>query len=116
MRHRARAPKEPVLTRPPDQPHYAAALKYRPGVDNAPIVVASGRGPIAAAIVKLAEEAGVPQHVEPALAKILASLDPGTPIPEETYQLVANILAFIWQMDRKYRPDPAGNLNKKSNG
>lgn len=81
---------------------YAAALRYQPGVDQAPVVVASGKGTIADTILKLATEAGVPHHVEPGLAKILAQLEPGTPIPEETYRLVASILAFIWNVDRHY--------------
>lgn len=84
------------------KPRYAAALQYRPGIDSAPVVIASGRGEIAASIVRLAEESGVPQQVEPALAQLLSSLPPGTPIPEETYQMVASILAFIWRLDRKY--------------
>ncbi len=83
---------------------YAAALRYRPGIDESPVVVASGRGKIAEIIMKLAEEAGVPNHNEPALAKILSKLEPGTPIPEETYQLVAQILAFIWRLDKNYHP------------
>jgi flagellar biosynthesis protein len=86
----------------PSDPKYAAALQYRPGKDQAPIVVASGKGRIAELILKLAAEAGVPNHVEPALAKILANLEPGTPIPEETYQIVASILVFIWRLDKKY--------------
>lgn len=81
---------------------FAAALRYRPGIDQAPVVVASGKGKIAETILNLAREAGVPDHTEPALAKILAKLKPGTPIPEETYQLVATILAFIWRIDKKY--------------
>ncbi len=81
---------------------YAAALRYRPGVDPAPVVLASGKGKIAETILRLAMEAGVPEHTEPSLAKILAELEPGTPIPEETYQLVATILAFIWRIDKKY--------------
>jgi flagellar biosynthesis protein len=81
---------------------YAAALRYRPGVDEAPVVVASGRGKVAETIIKLAEEAGVPNHVEPGLAQVLAKLDPGSPIPPETYQLVAAILAFIWRLDKNY--------------
>jgi len=85
-------------------PKYAAALRYRPGLDQTPIVVASGKGKIADTILRLATEAGVPNHTEPALAKILAKLEPGTPIPEETYQLVASILAFIWRLDRNYHP------------
>ena len=87
---------------------YAAALRYQPGVDQSPVVVAAGRGKIAEIIIKLAEEAGIPNHVEPALAKILAKLEPGTPIPEETYQLVAQILAFIWQMDKNYHKKSEG--------
>jgi flagellar biosynthesis protein len=83
-------------------PKYAAALRYKPGIDQAPVVVAAGQGAIAETIIKLAEEAGVPNHIEPSLAKILSRLEPGTPIPEETYQLVASILAFIWRMDQKY--------------
>lgn len=84
------------------EPKYAAALRYRPGIDQAPMVVASGKGKIAETILRLAAEAGVPNHTEPTLAKILAKLEPGTPIPEETYQLVATILAFIWRMDQNY--------------
>ncbi len=84
------------------EPKYAAALRYRPGIDQSPIVVASGKGKIAETIIRLATEAGVPDHTEPDLAKILAKLEPGTPIPEETYQLVATILAFIWRLDKNY--------------
>jgi flagellar biosynthesis protein len=90
------------------EPKYAAALRYRPGQDQAPIIVASGKGKIAETILKLAEEAGVPNHIEPGLAKILAGLEPGTPIPEETYQLVATILAFIWRLDKHYTGGIAG--------
>ena len=87
---------------------YAAAIRYRAGVDETPVVVAAGRGKIAEIIMKLAEEAGIPNHVEPALAKILAKLEPGTPIPEETYQLVAQILAFIWRLDQNYHNKSEG--------
>jgi flagellar biosynthesis protein len=86
----------------PQKPKYAAALRYRPEINSAPVVVASGRDQIAAAILKLAEEAGVPNRVEPALAEILAKLEPGSEIPEATYQLVASILVFIWRMDQNY--------------
>jgi flagellar biosynthesis protein len=81
---------------------YAAALRYRQGVDKAPIVVAAGQGEIAATILKLADEAGVPDYVEPALAEVLAKIEPGSEIPESTYRLVAAILAFIWSLDGKY--------------
>ncbi len=80
---------------------YAAALRYRPEQDYAPVIVASGCGIIAESILQLAREAGVPNHIEPDLAKILAQLEPGTPIPKETYRLVAEILTFIWSVDRQ---------------
>ncbi|HEY8464272.1 MAG TPA: EscU/YscU/HrcU family type III secretion system export apparatus switch protein [Bacillota bacterium] len=81
---------------------YAAALRYRPAMDRAPVVVASGRGVTAEKILQLAKEAGVPEHQDPALARILARLEPGSEIPEATYQLVASILAFIWRVDHEY--------------
>lgn len=87
------------------QPNMAAALRYRPGQDKAPVVVASGKGEIARQIIRLAEEAGVPTHPEPALAQLLARLELGTAIPEETYQLVAAILAYIWSLDQAYVND-----------
>jgi flagellar biosynthesis protein len=85
------------------KPKYAAALRYRPEIDQAPVVVAAGQGELATVILQLAEAAGVPNQVEPALAEILARLEPGSEIPEATYQLVASILAFIWRLDQKYQ-------------
>jgi flagellar biosynthesis protein len=90
---------------------YAAAIRYRQGKDEAPVVVASGKGQIAELIVKIATEAGVPNHTEPGLAKILAQLEPGTPIPEETYQMVASILAFIWRLDKNYNKTAMAGVN-----
>jgi flagellar biosynthesis protein len=84
------------------KPKYAAALRYRPGIDQAPVVVAAGQGERAALILQLAAAAGVPNHVEPALAEILARLEPGSEIPEATYRLVASILAFVWRLDHQY--------------
>jgi flagellar biosynthesis protein len=81
---------------------YAAALRYQSDRDQAPVVVAAGRGLIAETIIKLATEAGIPNYVEPGLARILSGMEPGTPIPRETYELVAKILTFIWNMDQKY--------------
>lgn len=84
------------------KPKVAAAIRYRPEIDQAPVVVASGKGIIAETILRLAEESEVPHQVEPGLAKILSRLEPGTPIPEDTYRLVASILAFIWNLDQNY--------------
>lgn len=83
-----------------DNVRKAAAVSYRPDKDAAPRVTASGRGAIAEKILDTAQAAGVPVREDPALAEILARLDPGEEIPAETYRAVAEILAFLYRMDR----------------
>lgn len=87
----------------PKPTRFAAALRYKPDQDCAPIVVASGQGDIAETILKIAAAAGIPNYVEPGLAQVLSKIDPGTPIPRETYSLVAEIITFIWKLDREYQ-------------
>ncbi len=83
------------------KPPRAASLAYRPDRDRAPRVTASGRGAVAERIVQVAREAGIPIREDPALAEILSRLDPGEEIPAETYQAVAEILAFLYRLDRE---------------
>jgi flagellar biosynthetic protein FlhB len=77
--------------------HYAVALKYDPE-RSAPIVVAKGKDLIAAKIRRLAGEHGVPIVPDPPLARSLhASVEVGHMIPEELYQAVAQLLAFVYR-------------------
>jgi flagellar biosynthesis protein len=78
----------------------AAALAYKPEKDGAPRVTASGRGRVAEKILEAARAAGIPVQEDPALAEILAGLDPGEEIPPETFQAVAEILAFLYRLDQ----------------
>lgn len=78
----------------------AAALAYKPGTDRAPRVAASGQGRVAERILETAREAGVPVREDPALAEILSRLEPGEEIPAETFRAVAEILAFLYRLDR----------------
>jgi flagellar biosynthesis protein len=78
----------------------AAALRYRAEKDAAPRVTASGQGQIAEKILAVAEAAGVPIQHDPALAEVLSRIDPGDEIPAETYSAVAEILAFLYRVDR----------------
>lgn len=80
-------------------PRQAAALSYEAG-QNAPRVVASGRGQIAERIIAAAQEAGVPVRADPALAQALAALDLGDEIPEALYRAVAETLAWAYRLDR----------------
>lgn len=82
----------------------AAALAYRPEKDAAPRVTASGRGAVAEKIVETARNAGVPVREDPGLAEVLSHLDPGDEIPPETYRAVAEVLAFLYRLDRSSTP------------
>ncbi|MCZ4149357.1 FhlB domain-containing protein [Escherichia coli] len=78
----------------------AVALKYIPGETEAPVVVAKGRGKVAEAILEKAKENGVPVQEDAALVEVLSKLDLDEQIPAELYQLVAEILTYIYRADR----------------
>ena len=72
----------------------AIALEYDPE-DEAPRVVASGRGALAERIIKKAEESNVPIHQDDKLADTLSRLDIGDMIPPELYNVVAEVLGKL---------------------
>lgn len=82
-----------------ERPKQAIALSYDPD-DNAPIVVASGRGALAERIIERAKEAKVPVHEDDKLAETLSRLEIGDAIPPELYEAVAEILVFVDAMDK----------------
>ncbi|MDO7789190.1 EscU/YscU/HrcU family type III secretion system export apparatus switch protein [Desulforamulus aquiferis] len=86
------------------KPRVAAALRYRSQQDNAPIVVAAGKGDLAEAIEKLAKENNIPLYKDQHLAKTLTELGLGVEIPQELYQAVALILAHVANLDTKKNP------------
>lgn len=77
----------------------AVALSYDPN-DQAPQVIASGKGELAERIIKRAEEHAVPTYVDEGLAETLMHLDIGDYIPPELYGVVAEILVYVDNMDR----------------
>lgn len=77
----------------------AIALEFDPE-DEAPRVIASGKGEIAERIIEKAKEAAVPVHRDDKLADTLARLDIGDMIPPELYEVVAEILVFVDSMDK----------------
>lgn len=78
----------------------AAALKYSEE-DNAPRVVALGKRETAQRIIDTAKESGVPVYENEALAKSLNKLNLGQEIPRELYEIVAQVLVYIAEMDSK---------------
>lgn len=87
-----------VLTNPT---HFSVALRYRPGTDAAPVVVARGRGDVALSIRELARAAEVPLLEYPQLTRaIYFTARAGRVIPDELFVAVATVLAFVFQLDR----------------
>ncbi|MDD3880360.1 MAG: EscU/YscU/HrcU family type III secretion system export apparatus switch protein [Syntrophomonas sp.] len=80
----------------------AVALRYDMEKDEVPVVVAKGQGFIAEKIKKVAKESGVPLKEDRELADYLMALDLYEEIPTELYAVVAEILAFIYRMDKRY--------------
>ncbi|HDQ15345.1 MAG TPA: hypothetical protein ENN41_11090 [Sediminispirochaeta sp.] len=75
----------------------AVALKYY-GDLPAPFVTAKGKGPTAERMLKLARENGVPVQDSRDLAQLLFAVDLGDFIPEELYELVAQLYAFVLEI------------------
>ena len=80
----------------------AIALRYEED-DKAPKIVASGAGEIARRILELAAQNDIPIQHDDSLVDILGKLDVGFEIPPETYRAVAEILAFLYRTDEKWR-------------
>lgn len=77
----------------------AVALSYEPG-EEAPKIVAVGKGQLAEKIVAAAKESDVPIYRDDKLVKTLSRLEIGENIPSELYEVVAEILVFVDDMDR----------------
>ncbi|MGR3372766.1 flagellar biosynthesis protein FlhB [Pseudooceanicola nanhaiensis] len=93
-----------ILTNPT---HYAVALRYEGGADDAPVCVAKGADLMAAQIRRLAREAGVPIIENRPLARALyevARID--REIPVEHWEAVAAIIAYVLDLGRNVRRDP----------
>jgi flagellar biosynthetic protein FlhB len=83
--------------------HFAVALRYESGKTRAPIVVAKGRDLIAQQIKALATQHGVPVVENPPLARTLySSVSLGREIPYHLYRAVAEVLAFIYRLKRRW--------------
>ncbi len=79
----------------------AVALKYKPGQDDAPKVTAKGTGSVAEKIIDIARKQGIPVKDDPDLVEVLSRLDLDEEIPPELYVIVAELLAFVYSLNRK---------------
>ena len=82
--------------------HFAVALRYKPGRDDAPIVLAKGQDAVALRIVQIAEEHKVAVVENVPLARALyAQAELNQFIPEELYDPVAKVLVYIFKLNDK---------------
>lgn len=87
-----------ILTNPT---HFAVALRYRPGFDAVPIVVARGKDETARAIRELADANAVPILSYPQLTRaIYFTSRTGQVIRDDLFIAVATVLAFVFNLDR----------------
>lgn len=77
----------------------AVALSYEPG-DVAPKILATGKGELAERIIRKGKEENIPLYKDNKLANTLSKLEIGDSIPPELYDVVAEILVFVDDMDR----------------
>jgi len=79
----------------------AAALRYEPKQDRAPKLIAKGQGALAETLIELARQHDIPIRQDKNLLQILSRLDLSEEIPPEVYQVVAEILAFIYRLSNR---------------
>jgi len=80
----------------------AMALRYNEAADDAPEIVAKGKGLVAEEILERATDHEVPVYEDPALMNLMSELNINEKIPEDLYQAVAEVFVFIYQLDKKY--------------
>ena len=78
----------------------AAVLKYDVDQDKAPKIVGIGKGQVAEKILKVAEEHRIPFYEDPSLIDLLSKLEIQSEVPPQLYNLVAEVLSFVYKLDR----------------
>ncbi|RYG73887.1 EscU/YscU/HrcU family type III secretion system export apparatus switch protein [Lentibacillus lipolyticus] len=81
----------------------AVALRYDLEREQAPKVTATGKSLVAADIIQKAKENNVPVQEDESLVELLAQLNINETIPEELYQAVAEVFAFVYQIDQQWK-------------
>jgi flagellar biosynthesis protein len=79
----------------------ATALEYDPASGGAPKVVASGQRKVAEKIIAEAKKHNVTIYEDSALTAALSNVNLGEEIPAELYQVVAEVLAYIYRVTDK---------------
>ena len=78
----------------------AVALKYDMQRDTAPRVVAKGKGHVAEHILATAQQNSIPVYQNKTLVNMLMALEIDREIPPELYKAIAEVMAYVYQMDK----------------
>jgi flagellar biosynthesis protein len=87
----------------PKRTKSAVSLRYDSLKNTAPKVTAKGKGLVAENIIALAHEHNIPVQQDPDLVEVLSQVDVDQEIPPAVYQVVAELLAFVYQMNKDYQ-------------
>ena len=79
----------------------AIGIRYKEEKDSAPKIIAKGQGKLAEKIIKIAEENGIHIKKDKNLLEILYKMDIAEEIPEELYEVLAEILTYVYRLDEK---------------
>ncbi|MBM7618972.1 flagellar biosynthesis protein [Bacillus tianshenii] len=83
----------------------AVALKYDKAKHSAPVVSAKGRGIVAENIIQEAVKHNIPLQEDSALIEMLLEVELNESIPEELYEVIAEVLSFVYQLHQKEKND-----------
>ncbi|MCF6410550.1 EscU/YscU/HrcU family type III secretion system export apparatus switch protein [Pseudalkalibacillus salsuginis] len=82
----------------------AVALKYDQAAASSPKVIAKGMGATAEEIIESARQNQVQIQEDASLVQLLSKLEINQEIPPDLYQAVAEVFAFIYQLDQASEP------------
>ena len=79
----------------------AIALKYKVYEDNAPKVIAKGKGEIAKKIIEKAKKYDVPIFCNEILADMLLNVEIDEEIPSKMYEVVGEVFIWLYKLEEK---------------
>jgi flagellar biosynthesis protein len=76
----------------------AIALDYDIDINQAPKVIAKGKGALANNIIKIAQDNDIPIKKDEDLVELLSAIDIDKEIPQSMYKAVSEIFSFIYDL------------------
>ena len=84
----------------------AVSRRYDSANDLAPRLTSKGKGLVAENIIALAREHNIPIKEDPDLVEVLSQVEVDQEIPPAVYHVVAELLAFVYKINKNYPKIP----------